>query len=343
MTRKLLEAESNLLPSDYSASIILKPNLVTPSDPADGAVTHTEIVEETVHFLSSKGYRNITIAEGSWVGAQTESCFRRLGYYDIAKRFGIKLLDTKKDKFCKVSPCGIDMEVSETALNTDFLINMPVLKGHCQTHMTHAMKNLKGLISDKSKRDFHRLGLDRPIAALNTVFKPGLIISDSICGDLDFEEGGNPVRTDRMMAASDAVLLDAYASTLMGFSPDDIGYIREARKLGLLHEADWEIKELSKPTSTGVKPTGIAKRLAAYTDPIDACSACYAALIHALKRLDDDGVLHKLDKKKIAIGQGWREKSPELGCGACCSKAIKTVTGCPVRADNILTMLRSLL
>ena len=343
MTRRLLEAECNLLPSDHSSSIIIKPNLVTLSDPENGAVTHTEIVEETVSFLQDRNYRNITIAEGSWIGGSTEACFRHLGYYELASKYGIKLLDTKKDEYTRVSPCGIGMEVSRTVLEADFIINIPVLKGHCQTQMTHAMKNLKGVLSDKSKRDFHRLGLDKPIAALNTVIKPDLNISDSICGDLDFEEGGNPVRTDRMMIGSDVVLLDAYSATLMGFSPDDIGYIREAGKLGMLESTDWKIKELSKPAVAKSQPTGIARKLSEYTDPSDACSACYASLIHALKRLDDENLVRKLEGKRIAIGQGWRGKSPEIGCGACCSKASVTVPGCPAKADDILQVLRSIL
>ena len=321
MTRKLLDAFS--LPSligDSDSRIVIKPNLVTVSDPDEGATTHTEIVEATVQYLQEHGFTDLTVAEGSWVGASTEECLRRLGYYRLRDRYGIKLVDTKKDSYRKVSPDGIAMEISETFLSAGFIINIPVLKGHCQTMMTHAMKNLKGCLSDKSKREFHRLGLDRPIAALSTVIRPGLTISDGICGDLDFEEGGNPVETDRMMAAADPVLLDAYAATLMGFSPESIGYIREARNLGLIRSYDWEIEELSKPVAAAAGPSGAVRRLSCHTAPDDACSACYASLIHALKRLDDEGALGKLGKRKIAIGQGYRGKSPEIGVGSCCSR-----------------------
>ena len=340
MTRTLLDVERTAERiKSKDAAIVIKPNLVVSSDPENGETTHTSIVKTTVEYLLDNGFRNITIAEGSWIGASTEECFRKLGYYDIKKEYGVRLVDTKKDKYRKVAPAGIEMEISTTFLDSDFFINIPVLKGHCQTLMTHAMKNLKGCLSDKSKRDFHRMGLNLPIAALNTVLKPDLTISDGICGDLDFEEGGNPVETDRMMSSDNPVLLDAYAATLMGYSPDEIGYIREARKLGLIESYDWTLNELSKPVAGKAKPKGSVKQLSSYTLPDEACSACYASLIRALKIFEEEG--GKI-QEKIAIGQGYRGKSPELGVGACCSKARINVKGCPASADDILSMLRSL-
>ena len=41
----------------------------------------------------------------------------------------------------------------------DRLINIPVLKGHCQTAMTCSLKNLKGCIPNKEKQRYHREGL----------------------------------------------------------------------------------------------------------------------------------------------------------------------------------------
>ncbi len=324
------------------SSIVIKPNLVTLSEPDQGATTHTEIVVAVIEYLKNCGFNDISIAEGSWVGASTEACFKELGYYSIRDNLGIKLVDTKKDRFRKVSSHGITMEISETCLEADFLINLPVLKGHCQTLMTHAMKNLKGCLSDKSKRDFHRLGLDRPIAALNAVLHPHLTISDSICGDLDFEEGGNPVETDRMMASADPIALDAYASTLMGYEPEEIGYIKEAIELGITDSIEWEVEELSKPIASSSRPRGDVKRLASYASPSEACSACYASLIRALKIFDEEGGIRKIKEKKIAIGQGYRGTSPEIGVGACCREAKLAVSGCPASAKDILSMLRNL-
>lgn len=38
----------------------------------------------------------------------------------------------------------------------------------------------------------------------------------------------------------------------------------------------------------------------------DACSACYGSLIHALARLDEQGLLTRLGTR-VYVGQGYRE------------------------------------
>lgn len=63
--------------------------------------------------------------------------------------------------------CGdMELQICECAKKVDFMINVPVMKGHCQTKITCALKNMKGLLPNKEKRHFHAMGLHRPIAHL---------------------------------------------------------------------------------------------------------------------------------------------------------------------------------
>ncbi len=346
MTRRLMEAYGveDKIPSK-SASIGLKPNLVIAATPDTGATTHMEIITGIIEYLQEKGFGNISIVEGSWVGDDTERAFRVNGYHNVAKKYGVGLYDLKKDKYVRKSAGGIDMEISSKVLGLDYLINLPVMKGHCQTNMTCAMKNLKGIMSDRSKRLFHQKGLMLPIAALNAVYSPSLTIVDAICGDLDFEEGGNPVETGMMMIGDDSVLIDAYCASLMGFQLDDVPYIGLGEEMGAgcadIGKAN--IIELNKPENSPVAvPRRYASRLSSLTNPKSACSCCYANLIHALKRMDDEGELYALNGEKIAIGQGWKGQEMEIGVGACCHKARHGVVKCPPSAQDILDMLRSL-
>ncbi len=126
------------------------------------------------------------------------------------------------------------LSICDEMSRLDYLINMPVLKGgHCQTKITCALKNMKGCIPDSEKRRFHTLGLHRPIAALNWAVRSDLVIVDGLIGDLDFEEGGNPVQMDRVLVGSDPVLVDSYVAALLGYEPEDIPYITFAAGLGL--------------------------------------------------------------------------------------------------------------
>lgn len=327
------------------SKIGLKPNLVIAAKPESGATTHMEIIVAIIEYLHDYGFKDISIIEGSWVGDDTERAFRLNGYYDYKKRYGIGLYDLKKDHYRKLTLDGVTMEISERALSLDYMINLPVLKGHCQTGMTCAMKNLKGILSDRSKRLFHQLGLMKPIALLNALYHPSMTLVDSICGDLDFEEGGTPIETNRLLLGEDSVLLDAYAASLLGFSVDDVEYIKLGSEYGAgsmdLEKA--KIIELNKPEFSEIsKSDGYARRLKQYTDARSACSCCYANLIHALKRMEDDGSIRYLKGRKVAIGQGWKGLSPEVGVGACCSKAVHGVVKCPPSASDIMTLLSSL-
>ena len=253
MTRTLLEHIDipSFLPR--TAKIALKPNLVVAATADGGATTHPAIVETIITYLKEQGYEHIKIIESAWVGDSTQRGFKVNGYDTISARHGVPLVDVKHDEYCKRTAHDITVEVSREILETDYLISLPVLKGHCQTAMTCALKNMKGCISDRSKRYFHSIGLHDPIAALNRIRCADLVVVDSLNGDLDFEEGGNPVHTNRMFAGSDSVLIDSFGASLMGFETKDVPYIGIAEKLGV-GCADLEkarIVELNKDSSGG--------------------------------------------------------------------------------------------
>ncbi len=322
----------------------IKPNLVNITPPENGATTHSGIVEGIVEYLQNEGLNDITILEGSWTGASTREAFRKLGYESIADRFGVKLVDTKTDKFEIKEYNGIQIEISRTALELDYLIDVPVLKGHCQTLVTGALKNLKGIISDGEKRRFHSMGLHKPIAYLNKIIKADFCVVDGICGDLDFEDGGNPVQMNRLFCCSDPVLTDTYIANLMGYEAGEIGYLSLAGALGRgsTDIEDAEIIELNRDESkTKPSPSRIVKELSKAVDEKDSCSSCYANLIQALMRLKDNGELGKFERNRIAIGQGFRGKSLSCpGIGNCTASFKSYVPGCPAKTMDILNYLR---
>ena len=338
--------------------VTIKPNLVVARPAAGGATTHPEIVEGIILYLNEHGISDIAIAEGSWVGADTMRAFEVCGYTALAKKYGVRLIDTKRDKaiLVKSDYCD-DLKICESAIDTDFLINVPVLKGHCQTGLTCCLKNLKGVIPDSEKRRYHSAGLMEPIAALGGAIKPQLHIIDSICGDLDFEEGGNPVEANRILLGFDGVLLDSYCASLIGYHADDIGYLRLARERATRANATWSahdagLLEIIEFNSKN-KPIMQRKRFdsGAYASMIEAdgaCSACYAALVYALRQTGNPGKLRKktgasLEGSKIKIGQGFRgKKLAGVGSGDCVSGCKAYVRGCPPSALDIVEFLTTI-
>ena len=323
--------------------IALKPNFVIAREASSGATTHPEIAEGIIRYLQDKGMQHIAIMEGSWVGDQTKRAFHVCGYDKLAAKYQVPLYDLKEDKYVERQVDGIKMQICQKPLlETDFLINLPVLKAHCQTGMTCALKNLKGCLTDAEKRHFHQLGLMKPIAYLNTVLHPQLIIVDAICGDLTFEEGGNPVRMDRLIAGVDPVLVDAYGCRLLGFDTSEVEYIGIAERKGVgsadlskaqLHEYNTEAK-----TQSQFVPSRLSQHLGKNVSADKACSACYGSLMHALHRLEESGIPVN---KKIFIGQGFRSKSEEgLGIGSCTHCFAHSLAGCPPTAKEMVEFLR---
>ncbi len=342
MTRALLERIDLASFVPRTARIALKPNLVVAATAENGATTHPAIVRTIIAYLREHGYDEVRIVESAWIGDSTQRGFKILGYDRISAEFGVPLVDVKQDDYVSKTAYGITMEISRTILETDFLINLPVLKGHCQTAMTCALKNMKGCLSDSSKRLFHKLGLHDPIAALNSIRMADLVIVDSLNGDLDFEEGGNPVQTNRMFAGLDSVLVDAFGASLMGFDLADIPYIGLAEELGVgsTNVATARIIALNADVAhTRLRPTGRVRELQQYTLPSSACSACYGNLIHALARLDERGLLADIDGK-LFIGQDYKGKSGcGMGIGSCTSGYTSHVAGCPPKAIEIVRFL----
>jgi uncharacterized protein (DUF362 family) len=323
---------------DRKKRVGLKPNLVVSRPAGEGATTHPEIAAGLIAWLKKQGFSDIVILEGSWVGASTSSAFSACGYRALAKD-GVELIDTQSDSCDTVDCRGLTIEICRSALAVDFMINLPVLKGHCQTLLTCALKNNKGVISDREKRRFHSLGLHKPIAHLNTKVRNDFILVDGICGDLDFEEGGNPVYGGRLFAARDPVLCDAWAASLMGYALSEIPYIGLAEKLGVGVSGPAAVRELNKNADAPPPPlpTGKAKQFAAKIREDRACSACYAGLIFALSRLERS---RRERLGQLCIGQGFRGKKGALGIGVCTAGFSSSCPGCPPTGAEILKFLR---
>ena len=333
--RRLLEASGAAGIFKPGMSVALKPNLVLAKPASSGATTSPEIVAGTIEFLKECGVTDITIMEGAWAGGNTEQAWKICGYRGLEKKYGVRLLDLKRDRTRHVSVAGMKIEICASPLEFDRLINLPVLKGHCQTVMTCALKNLKGCIPDSEKRRFHSIGLHRPIAALNLTIRPDLVIIDALCGDLSFEEGGNPLEMNVLIVGKDPVKIDAYGASLMGISPSEVEHLRLAEEMGvgsseIRPDTVIRVGDKQIPARPCALPGG-ARHLAQYTEERDACSICYAGLVHALYRMERGRKLGGL-QGKIHIGQGFRNVCGKgIGYGDCARGFDRVIPGCPPR------------
>lgn len=360
MTKHLLiQADLEALLPAKESCIGIKPNLVSPTPAEYGATTHTEIVAGIIEYLQERDYWNIMLAEGSWVGDKTWDSVEACGYDRLVEQYGVVFRDAQKDSSWEKDCGGVSLNLCKCVQEMDFLINVPVLKGHCQTRITCALKNMKGLIPNKEKRRFHAMGLHKPIAHLNKGIRQDFIVVDHICGDLDFEDGGNPVVRNCIMAACDPVLVDAYVCKLLHYSVDDVPYVRMAEELGVgcadINQAEILecVEEICKKSETlrlvrctleqdSLPVSRKVVELRDAVEEVESCSACYGYLIPALDRLKEEGLLEKLDRK-ICIGQGYQGQTGEIGIGRCTAGFKHNVKGCPPTENQIYEFLKEYL
>lgn len=221
-------------------SVLIKPNLVgwDPVYPiAPYAVyTSSRIVEDMVILLKEHGAKDITIGEGSAPrgGKQagpvkgTKLIFSALGYEYLKKRYGVKLVDFFDEPFEPVDFGEFSLNFAKRSLETDFVINMPVLKTHNQTSVSLGLKNLKGCIDLKSRRLCHNatISLGFFCALFAEAVRPSLTVLDGIYG---LEKGpyylGVAHRMNVIAASRDPLAVDVMGARIAGYDPAAVEHI----------------------------------------------------------------------------------------------------------------------
>ena len=360
MTRVILEA-SNLAERIPAGAVVgIKPNLVSPTPAEYGATTHPQVVAGLIEYLQAHEIRRIIITEGSWIGDRTSDAYEYCGYRSLTEQYGVEFVDAQKEKSHMVDCDGLSLKICDVVDRIDFMINVPVLKGHGQTKITCALKNMKGLIPNMEKRHFHTMGLHQPIAHLSRGIRQDFILVDHICGDLELEDGGNPITTNAVMTALDPVLLDSYVCHLLGYEISEVPYIGMAEALGS-GSTDLAACRVSVWNPDGSLAAGFGAldpdpyesrrslsdallTISYAIEDADSCSACYASLAPVILRLKEEGVWEQIEKNlpgKIAIGQGFAGETGLIGVGHCCRNFRVNVPGCPPEEEDVYQLLRS--
>ncbi len=341
------------------APILLKPNLVVSKPASGGATTHPEIVAAVIEYLKEKGYYRISITEGSWVGDSTVKAYKACGYTALSKHYGVKLIDLQKDDFTEIETQGEKLKICRTVVelrqNGGSLVNLPVLKGHGQTKLTCALKNLKGCIPDSEKRRYHSLGVHMPVALLNTVIKPAFTLVDGLNGDPYWEEGGSPEKRDLLLLGRDSVSIDSYACSLLDIDKTAVKYIAIAESYGV-GTSSVSKEDITNPggrqkqtvvnigSRNETEASAVKNWINKIVDQRSACSACFGNLAGALRRIKaaNPEAVDRFTRGSICIGQDFRGTDlPEgkIGVGICTKGAPVFINGCPPSERAIMDFL----
>jgi uncharacterized protein (DUF362 family) len=128
-----------------------------------------------------------------------------------------------------------EWELYGEALAADVYINVPVAKHHGLSTLTLGLKNVMGIMGG-NRGSIHKY-LDAALADVHAVFRPHLTIIDATRILTAHGPQGGDLRDVRVLnkviASTDIVAADAYATTLFGLRPEEIGATVAAYKRGI--------------------------------------------------------------------------------------------------------------
>jgi len=243
--RKAIDLSGGLANPPAGLRVFIKPNIVfwtrATVFPKWGVITTSRVVEDMVCLLKERGIDDITIGEGTVTmdpkDMETQRhAFETLGYNDLSKRYGVRCINVLERPFTKLDlGDGAQLNFNADALESDLLVDLPVLKTHAQTVVSLGIKNLKGLIDIPSRKKCHSADPEKDlhfwVSRLADKMPPMFTLIDGIFTN---ERGPMPDgrirRSNLMVASTDVLAADFVGATVLGHPPSQVPHLAHAAR-----------------------------------------------------------------------------------------------------------------
>ncbi len=213
--------------------VVIKINLCNFRDYTSGATTDPRVLKALVNHIRAKySPGEVYVVESDATSMNADILFKWLGFEDMAKELGFKLVNLTKDVTDEVTLNGRKLrkiKIARTIGKADYIISLSKLKTHLLTKVTCGLKNMFGAIPNKRKIVYHKY-LDDAIVDANIAMKVDFSIVDGIIS-MEGEKGptyGYPKRTGLIIAGKDIVAVDSVCARILGFNPLLVAHIRKA-------------------------------------------------------------------------------------------------------------------
>ncbi len=216
--------------------VCIKPNIGWDRTPELGANTHPDVVSELVELCLKAGAGRVVVIDVTCNSARRT--YNRSGIKEAAEQSGAEVIIAGDNDFTEVD-FGLESlgkwQVLKPILECDKLFNVPVVKHHGLSGMTGAMKNWFGALTGPRNR-LHQ-GIDMNLAELTRLFPATLTIEDATrVLQRNGPTGGridDVITHNTIIASTDQVAADAYATRFLSKQPSDFGYIALGQEMGL--------------------------------------------------------------------------------------------------------------
>jgi uncharacterized protein (DUF362 family) len=222
--------------------VTLKPNIGWDRTPEQAANTNPELVREIAIQCFEAGATKVVVTDVPCNDARRT--YKRSGIEAALKDTGAEIVFPEDRFYVKADLKGEILgrwEVLRQFLETDKIINMPIVKHHSLSKMTVGMKNWYGVLGGPRNRLHQKIDLS--ITDLADFFRPTLVIVDAtrvlfrngpVGGSLSDVEVH-----DTVIAATDQVAADSYACRFLNLDPESIEFLKDAETRGIGQISDY--------------------------------------------------------------------------------------------------------
>lgn len=220
--------------------VLLKPNLLYGKSPEKAVTTHPSILRGVIQIVREAGGIP-SIGDSPAVGSLTKTA-EKAGIKAVADEMKCPFVEFNKPTLPPKDEGKIfkQLEIDQTVLEADVVINLPKFKTHSLTLLTLGVKNLFGCIPGPRKALWHlKAGEDRETFAQILVdvyqaIRPSLTILDGVVGmEGNGPNSGQPIPLGLILASGDALSLDLVVCDLLGISRKSLMTNRVALEQGL--------------------------------------------------------------------------------------------------------------
>ncbi|MHB8058988.1 MAG: DUF362 domain-containing protein [Desulfuromonadaceae bacterium] len=217
--------------------VVVKPNIGWDRAVAFAANTHPLVVRTIVEECLAAGAKKVKVFDHTC--NDPRRCYVNSGIEGALKGMkGVECKQIEPERFRKVTLNGIflkEWELYDEVLSADVYINVPIAKHHGLSGLTLGLKNIMGIMG--GNRGYLHRNLDTALADVNARLKTHLTVIDATrILTAHGPQGGNLADVkvlNKVIASTDMVAADAFATTLFGMNPADIPVTVAAFKRGL--------------------------------------------------------------------------------------------------------------
>jgi uncharacterized protein (DUF362 family) len=234
---------------DRKKRVLIKPNMAVDKNPL--AITHVDATRAVLEFLRPRCRKPIVVAESGVLN--TGDGFRNNGYPALEKEYGVKVIDLNADPVF-VGGYVVDRDHIPRAIRiySDFVdpdvcvISLARMKTHDTVLVTLSLKNMLMAAPVNDYKTSDKGILHGGVKSIDDVMhynlfhlaERGVWPELAVIDGFESMEGhgpawGTPLATHLALASADPLAADIVGTTIMGFDPGRILYLKAMADAGM--------------------------------------------------------------------------------------------------------------